>query len=488
MSIVLIDPNNPLLAQKVRIRRGLEGPQLILEWDRPLDTPLGATIKVLRLLYEFPDNPFIGDVVFEGPADNGFVADLALEPCKCYYYTIFTHTVLDDTWRYSPATQAAELAIETGFFANRLFELLPNLYILGDKILDGTITAKDDSVYPLFPVFDATDHEWFNIHENTNPDVEPKKRGPLNRFLKDIALEPDIVKGLADCFPTIFDVDETCCGNLQALAGIVALDINKEFSCGRQRDEIKEQVAILKVKGTKTAIKARGTLITGLETEIQEWCGNILITNRLDRTSLRFPNPGFSEKYRLFGDDTSYTPGNGIGFTRFSIFFKLLCDSCVSETEVDKINRVMPSEFPVCHIGDFNFVDCIFEEIYDRTRMDDPNYDEIYDSVEANTERVDRKCWLISNRLSDVTFPETYGPAPDLGCQHNLSNSLCATSAINRPICHEAWWDEYITPARINLANMNVSRINDDEGWIPPPCDIGRVDIGRADCARVDEG
>ena len=488
MSLVIIDPSNPRLAQSVTIRRGLEGPQLILEWKKPLEIPTGAQIKVLRLLYQFPDNPFVGDVVFEGDADDGYVADLALEACKCYYYTIFTYTPDDDTWRYSPATQAAELAIETGYFANKLFEMLPNLYVLGDKLLDADIETRGASVYPLFPTFDSTHHEWFNIHENTNPNVEPKKRGPLNRFLKDIALEPDIVKGLADCFPNIFDVDETCCGNLQALSGIIGLDLNNEFPCGRQRDEIKEQVAILKVKGTKTAIKARATLITGLETEIQEWCGNILITNRRDRTSLKFPNPGFWEKYKVFGDDTSYTPGNGIGFTRFSLFFNLLCDSCVSETTVQKMTRVLPTEFPVCHVGDFNFIDCIFEEIYDRDRLDDPNYDEIYDNVESNTERVDRKCWLISNRLSDVTDPPTYGPAPDLGCQHNLSNSLCATAAINRPLCGEFWWDEYITPSRVNIGNLNAARVNEGEGWVPPDCDIGRVDIGRDDCARVDEG
>src|SRR5579885_2274203 len=341
---ITLDPASPLIAQNVRIRRGLEGPQIVLEWDAPKTIPLGAYIRVVRLLYEFSTNPYIGEVVFEGPAAAGFVADLNVEACKCYYYTIFTWTP-DFVFTFSPSTQASELAIQTGFFANLLFNLLPNIYVLGDKLLDQDKNAQADAVFALQPTFDPVNHEWFNIHENTDPSVAPKKRGPLNRFMKGIAVEFDIVKGLIDCFSTLWDVDNTCCGNLPALGSILALDVNQEFSCSRQRAEIKEQVAILKVKGTKTAVKARGTLITGLETEIQEWCGNILISNRLDRTSLKFPNNGFGLRYKLPGDDTSYTPGGEIGFNTFTVFFMLLCDSCVPDTVVHKINRVMRPEF-----------------------------------------------------------------------------------------------------------------------------------------------
>lgn len=463
---VNFDPDSPFLAQNVAIRRGLEGPQLVLEWEKPATVPLGMEIVVVRKLYEFPNSPFDGEVVFTGAADDGYVADLDLEPCKCYYYAIFSHDPFLDVWTFAPSTQASDLAIPTGYFANKLFNMLPNVYVLGDKLLDQDAIARGDAIYPLEKTFDPTHHEWFNIHENTDPSKEPKKRGPLSRFTKGLAVELDIVKGLADCFPNIFDVDESCCGNLPAMGSLLGLDVNQEFSCARQRDEIKEQVAILKVKGTKTAIQARGALITGLETIVHEWCGNVLISNRIDRTSLRFPNPGFGDRYLLPGDDTSYTPGGEIGFLRFSVFFKLLCDSCLTDTVVHKINRVMPPEFPVCRIGDFIFIDCTFEEVYDRLRLQETHWDEIDDDVEDDTELENRTNWLYSNRLDDSVYPPQFGPSAVLGNSRNLSNSARAVSA-NAWGVMEGWWDEYITPARVSRAVVNHAHVNDGAGWTP---------------------
>jgi hypothetical protein len=109
---------------------------------------------------------------------------------------------------------------------------------------------------------------------------------------------------------------------------------------------------------------ARARLISGLRVEIQEWCHNILISNRLDRTSVRIPNPDITMHYRRCGDDTDFTPGQEITFQSFTLCFYLECDDCLSQQVVEKLARVLPTEYPVCRSGYFHFEDCRHQEIY----------------------------------------------------------------------------------------------------------------------------
>ena len=380
---------DPRLVQNATIRRGLEGPQLVVEWEAPKDPPLGGLVRVLRKQYEFPTgaDDVSADNVYEGPIDGGYIADTDLEACRCYYYTLFTFDPLTGRWIYSLGTQVGQLTIETGFFADALFNFLPNLYILGDKLLEEE--NPYDGVIYLERILDTEGHEWFNIHENVTDAVtgvttgEPKKRGPLNRFLKTLAIELDIVKGLIDCMPTLWDVNEACCDTLPALGALIGLDVNREFPCNKQREEIKQQAAILKIKGTPQAILARARLISGLRVEIQEWCKNILISNRLDRTSVRTPNMEITTHYRRCGDDTDFTPGQEITFQSFTICFYLGCDDCLSEQVVEKLARVLPTEYPVCRKGYLHFDDCRWTE---QNRSQQESW---WDTIETVQNRVD---------------------------------------------------------------------------------------------------
>jgi hypothetical protein len=492
------DPDK--IVQNVRLRRGLEGPQLILEWDAPKVIPLGGTVRIVRKLYEFSTSPYDGIVVFEGPTAAGFVDDLDLEACKCYYYTIFARELTPDLWYFSPETQASEIAIATGYFPKRLFELLPNVYILGDKLLEDQ--DRDDDIIALQKIFDSQSKETFNLYENLDPNKEPIRKGPLQRFIKTLAIEPDIVKGLIDCMPTLWDVDETCCGNLPALGELIGLEVNREFPCSKQRQEIKEQVAIVKLKGTRAAIRARASLISGQPTNVQEWCGNILISNRLDRTTLKVPNPGLSQTFHLFGDETDYTPGGEIGFNTFTIFFFLECEDCLSAQTVAKLNRVLRPEFPVCRVGNFVFIDCKFVECYDRRRIQEIVTDELTDQV---VENFIPHCWLITNRLPDAdseTLPRVNEahvdvdhleeptqvsmllPSLYLPFEHNLTNSIHSLTANPFRVCVERWWDEveeaetYVEDLTdCVLVSNRIERISNSKRWktpcpdsVPVPC------------------
>lgn len=358
---------DPRLVRNLTIRRALEGPQIVLEWEAPEEPPLGGLVRVVRKLYEFAndaDDP-AAVAVYEDAVGAGYLADLDVGACVCYYYTVFTFDPLIGAWVYSVGTQAAEMAIETGYFTNRLMELLPELYLIGDKLKDSS--TYSDEVIPLYPTFDSVSKEWFNIHENPeDPENgagvlmgEVKPRGPLSRFLKTLSLDLDIVKGLIDCMPTLWDVDEACCDALPALGELVGLEVNREFPCTKQREEIRQQAAILKIKGTIQAIEARARLISGLRVDVQEWCKNILISNRLDRTSVYIPNPTLAVKYRRCGDDTDFTPGQEITFQSFTVCFELECDDCLSQQVVEKLQRVMPPEWPVCRSGYFFFEGCV---------------------------------------------------------------------------------------------------------------------------------
>jgi len=368
-SAFLYTLDDPRLVTSATGSRALEGPQIVIEWESPEEPPLGGLVRVVRKLYEFAvkaDDP-AAIVVYEGAVGSGYVADLDVGACTCYYYTIFTFDPLTGLWVFSEGTQVAVMAIETGYFTNRLMELLPELYLISDKMLE---EGNKDGVLPLFPVFDEESRQWFNIHENPeDPEQvagvlmgEVKPRGPLSRYLKTLAIDLDIAKGLIDCMPTLWDVDEACCDALPALGALVGLDVNREFPCTKQREEIRQQAAILKIKGTLQAIEARARLISGLRVRVHEWCKNILIANRLDRTSVYIPNLSMPLKYRRCGDDTDFTPGQEITFQSFTVCFELDCDDCLSEQVVEKLQRVMPPEWPVCRSGYFFFEGCVFEE------------------------------------------------------------------------------------------------------------------------------
>jgi hypothetical protein len=165
--------------------------------------------------------------------------------------------------------------------------------------------------------------------------------------------------------PTLWDIDETCCEWLPALGELIGLRVNREYPCSAQRQEVKEHVAILKIKGTKDAIRARGRTVTGLITEVQEWGDNILISNRLSRTSMAFPNTGLFDIFKLPGDTTDYTPGGEFTFQSVCVFFDLAVDDCLSQQEVEKIDRALTPELPACRTGIFAMVEGIFEETVD---------------------------------------------------------------------------------------------------------------------------
>lgn len=414
-----------LLARNLEIRRGLEGPQLVLTWTSPEVTAAIEKIVIVRKKYDFPTTPLNGPgqkIVYEGPPADGSLTEIFddIEACRCYYYTVFT-VLFGGEALYDPSTQVSEFAVRTGFFAKKLMELLPDAYLIADKKLDELERGR----VVLERVFDDVSKEFFNLYEDG-----VKDKGQLQRLLQILAIELDLVKGLIDCLPTMFDVDETCCRFLEAMAAGLGFGLNNDLSCSRRRNEVKNAVAIYKVKGTRKAIEARARATCGFDARVQNWCGNVLISNRIDRTTVKFPNPGFSGRFMQPGDDTDYTPGGGtIGFFRFTVFLLLGCDDCLSEQCLRKLNRVLPPEYPVCRVGRLAAIDCAFRDEYDRDRLREVVCEVLEDRTVAEDNRT--SCWLITNRL----------PGTD-GCRRHSTNSACAVTANPFRVCVERYFDE----------------------------------------------
>lgn len=138
------------------VRRGYEGPQIVLNWTPPPDNVSGK-IVIVRKIGGYPDNPTDGVVVTEDstPFDaNGAYSDRDIQAGVVYYYKMFVNTEVSNpgsgtfpdfwfsqdyflheyfggeftstggTWVTSDALQGKALPLQTGYFENRMWGLL----------------------------------------------------------------------------------------------------------------------------------------------------------------------------------------------------------------------------------------------------------------------------------------------------------------------------------------------------------------------------
>lgn len=357
----------------MEIKRGLEGPQLILRWEAPSVPEMIDELRLVRKMYDFPYHVGDGKVVWSsttGLDEGAFYSDLDLDDCRCYYYAMFSHRPGYGDWVTSTQAVAAALAIKSGdFFPEKLWKNLPDAYILGDK--KQSLLESERGRIILSPV-QAEDGEWFNLYENGET---PK--GELQRYLKLAGTEFDYARGLIRCMTTLMDVDETCCEILPHLARLIGLDLNTELPCSLQREEIKREVFVLKWKGTEIGVAAKARAIARLETRVVARCDQILIFDKLDSGFLPFTD---AEKL-VFGtpdDGAFYFAGGEYAYRRIGILFEIPCDGCLDEGTVQKLNRVMPDYLPACTFMDMTFRDCTWEEVYDREgRLTEEYWDEM---------------------------------------------------------------------------------------------------------------
>jgi hypothetical protein len=445
------------------ILRPTEGPQLILEWEAPIEAESASAIRIVRKLYDFPMHPDDGKVLYEGPPEGGRYVDLDLQECKCYYYTIWSQRAITGDWLATNLTSLAGLPIKSGHHLGlNLIDLFPDTYLLRDK--------KEDKVEKGFEVLtmeqDPVTGEWRNIYEDGETG-----RGEFSRFLKNFGVELDYAKGLLDCLPNQFDIDETCCENLQGIADILGIQLNNEWSCSLMREEIKKEKFIQRWKGTPLAFEAKARAISRLRAEVLPTWPNIVCSNTFGRGSFDFSLEA-AVKFRGYGDPNAYVIGDLYWQKLYILWLFLDEDSCIDQAIVEKLNRELPRYRPVCVRHNLRFIDYTWVE--ENREQEEDYWDEKEDSFE---EFYAYTIWFKSNRVNSLTNTLTLTPGPGevhlldawwdnvipkgmdwfdeyylyalwikSGSTGSLSNTLTLTPGPGPSKIQETWWDQ-VTPA-----------------------------------------
>jgi phage tail-like protein len=419
------------VVRSLALRRGFEGPQVLATWEAPPEPARVERIRLVRRFLAFPEGPDDGMVLVEGPPAAGRFTDLDLPACTCAYYAVFSLRADTGEWVTLPRARGAIIPVATGYFGPKLMALLPEVYLIADKKLERGGTGK----VALERRQDPASGEWFNLDEDGRT---PK--GQLARFLKIFGGELDLAKGLIDCLPRQFDVDETCAKNLPHLAALVGLELNRELSIPQQREEIKRQVEVYRLKGTAAAIGAKARSITGFPVGVDDWCDNILVSNREDRRVADLSAP-WRSRAGLPDDPTSYvidgSPGGLYRWGRFGVFFQIPCGECLPRWVVEKLARILPRYTPACAEGRLIFLDCRYEDAYDRDRLGERHRTVV--TERPRLERLYDLCWLYAN---DET---------------RLTNSRFR-SAASGVACADAWWDRVELEDEVHVEDVRRLR------------------------------
>lgn len=335
-----------LLPAFLTVRRGYEGPQLVIEWDEPADAASLTSIKVVRRLYGFPQDENDGLAVYDGsPLGGGVVADLNVEACRCYYYKLFVEVTATGLYQSDKNNEGFAIPLQTGYFAEKTFELLPESWKVSDKGLE---QVEEVRLALAEAPFSGSFPEVFNIGEDGTV-----LKGPLRRLLKIIGPMLDEPKALLDCLTDQLDVDDATLGNLRHLATLLGLELNTELSPEKQRNEVRLQVEFLKLKGSIPGIQARLRSVSGLTAEVRELCHDVFITNDLACTSLGFTASEMAY-WNGLNNEVCFTVGHP-DTPPFWLWYKVFLDLPngfeLNEATARKWCKAVDEASPVCHKG-----------------------------------------------------------------------------------------------------------------------------------------
>jgi len=390
------------------VRRAYEGPQIIIEWGEPL-APLEVTsIRLVRRRYGFPQNENDGDIVFDGAAADTIVSDRNVVECICYHYKIFVFTT-SGTVLSTIDLQDDVIALTTGFFRDKLFKLLPNLYVNSDK----PINEAFDPRLALLEGTNGISPEVFNLGLE-GVDLY----GPVRRLMNLFGPMVDEVKGLIDCFPNQLDVDDSCIPELEGLAALLGLPLNKELSPEKMRNEVRQQVDFVKLKGTIPGLIARFRSVSGLTPVIREQCDRLLISNDVTRTSPLFVQ---SEGANIGGEDDElfYSVGFFEDIQPFWLWFSIfvtLVDG-LDEPTGRKWCIAVEEASPACHKGFLNVQD-VKEEVISINFLEETEDDfftdvddaipVLFTEVATDEQIPDASLFLITNDVTKLTSADNW--------------------------------------------------------------------------------
>ena len=365
---------------------------------------------MVRRRFGFPQHELDGEIVFDGAPADTIVSDRDVAECVCYHYKLFvflnTGAIL-----VSLELQDDVIPISTGYFAEKLFNLLPNLYVISDKPLQ---EAND----PRLTLLEGTDGISPEVYNLGLEGVE--LRGPVQRILRLFGPMLDEAKGLIDCFPQQLDVDDSCIPSLEGLAALLGLPLNKELSPEKMRDEVRLQTNFIKLKGTIPGLVARFRSVSGLTPDVREQCNRILISNDPTRTSpLVIPSEGANiggpedELYYSVGFFEDIRPF----WLWFDVYVTLPSGTGLNEPTGRKWCIAVEESSPSCHKGfltirdendDTISVDFV-DEFEDSEETDDVDtLPVVFAEVPTDEQTPDASKFLVTNDVTKLTSEDNW--------------------------------------------------------------------------------
>lgn len=327
------------------VRRGFEGPQIYVEWNLPVATGLVTNMVLVRRLFGFPrtyTDP-LATIVWQGSVQAKTVSDLNVVAGTCYYYKLFI-AINDGTVISSTDLQGFAIVLPTGYFAEKLWALLPEFFKNADKRKDLNGATRLALIQGV-----GSTAEVFNLGEDGTV-----LKGQLRRLFKIYGPLFDEAKGLIDSLIDQLDFDKSTLPNLGFLSQTLGLDLNTELSPEKMRNEARAQIDYLKIKGTKPGLIARLRSVSDADPTISEQYNNILFANDPTRTSLKFTAAevqGISSPNDIIDRSVGY-PDKAPFWLWFNVFMNSPDNIALDEVTVRKFCIAMNESAPVCHRGD----------------------------------------------------------------------------------------------------------------------------------------
>ena len=115
------------------VKRGFEGPQILIQWTPPDDVILDEQL-LIRKLGSWPENIDDGHVLVHEitPFTVAYYSDREVDPGVVMYYALFGRQILTGNWSTARRMRDKTFAIQTGYFCDKVWELFPRLYHTAD--------------------------------------------------------------------------------------------------------------------------------------------------------------------------------------------------------------------------------------------------------------------------------------------------------------------------------------------------------------------
>lgn len=243
----------------VQARRGVEGPQIILTWTKPVDVSGSTDLRIVRKMGSFPEDETDGKAVFDTVDFNiENYTDFPGYGPEYFYYKIFTKVGL--YWYSTRLAEVVELAHDTiSEKQDKFFTELDDIHRALDKARFGVneIALVPDQVLDAYEkVLLAEDGETL--------------QGELRRFLKLFNIfytEPvALLRAIAtrDGLGVVHDPARTSPQNLFYFAQLYGWDFNFDLPVDAARAEVLNIVDTYRKKGRKDKLEEIiGAILTG---------------------------------------------------------------------------------------------------------------------------------------------------------------------------------------------------------------------------------